>query len=328
MNFKDFKEKYEKVPVEHYTHKVGEHPIVSVCVQTYNHEPYIKDCLEGILMQKMDSPYEILLGEDASKDGTREICIEYAKNYPAKIQLFLHQRENNISVGSQPTGRFNLLYNLYNAKGKYIALCEGDDYWTDPLKLQKQVNLLEKKRNVVLSFHKVEVFSNKSEESKLFNHLEERHYTAREIYSTWTVPTATVLFRNNNEISIPEWVCYTDIYLFLKLLKGGKAYCHDFYGSVYRRHEEGLSGNLATDMAIRLYYQYLNMEKEFPELKEISKRKANMYLDHLIYAPYFKGIWKYRFMKMMREPKLIFSSFFTTTLTSYMFKRKRHNESG
>lgn len=143
MDFQEFKKKYEKVPVEHYSHKVNENPEVSVCVQTYNHAPYIKECLNGILMQQTDFPIEILLGEDSSKDGTREICIDYAEKYPDKIRLFLHHRENNIQIGGQPTGRFNFLYNLYNASGQYIALCEGDDYWTDPLKLQKQVDFLE-----------------------------------------------------------------------------------------------------------------------------------------------------------------------------------------
>ena len=140
MSLEEFKSKYEKVPVEHYPTKVPEEPLVSVCVQTYQHVDYIEDCLEGILMQETSFSYEILLGEDASTDSTRNICIEYAERYPDKIRLFLHSRENNIEIGGQPTGRFNYLYNLYNANGKYIALCEGDDYWTDSLKLQKFLN--------------------------------------------------------------------------------------------------------------------------------------------------------------------------------------------
>ena len=84
--------------------------------------------------------FEILVGEDASSDGTRDVCIAYAKKYPKKIKLFLHSRENNIRVYGKPTAKFNSAYNSYNAKGKYIAICEGDDFWTDPLKLQKQVD--------------------------------------------------------------------------------------------------------------------------------------------------------------------------------------------
>src|SRR5699024_5534697 len=117
MNFEEFKTKYEHKPVEEYPNAVTNKPVVSVCVQTYNHAPYIKECLDGILMQKTDFPIEVLLGEDASTDGTREICLEYAQKYPEKIRLFLHHRENNIKINGNPTGRFNSLYNLYSAQG-------------------------------------------------------------------------------------------------------------------------------------------------------------------------------------------------------------------
>ena len=117
----EFIRKYQKVPVKEYQNRVPKQPLVSVCVQTYNHAPYIKDTLEGILMQKTDFPFEILLGEDESTDGTRDICIEYAKKHPDKIKLYLHSRENNIKINGTPTGRFNFIYNLIHAKGKYIA---------------------------------------------------------------------------------------------------------------------------------------------------------------------------------------------------------------
>ena len=122
MNFELFKSKFQKAPVEEYPNCVPENVVVSVCVQTYQHVDYIKEYLDGILNQKTNFDFEILLGEDASTDGTREICLKYAEKYPDKIRLFLHHRENNISVGGKPSGRFNFLYNLYTAQGKYIAL--------------------------------------------------------------------------------------------------------------------------------------------------------------------------------------------------------------
>jgi len=154
MNFEEFKEKYQKVPVDLFPNVVTVNPFVSVCVQTYQHVAYIKDCLEGILMQQTNFPFEILLGEDQSTDRTREICTEYAKKYPDKIRLFLHHRENNIKIKGRPTGRFNFLYNLFCARGKYIAMCEGDDYWTDPLKLQKQVDNMETNSDVNICSHR------------------------------------------------------------------------------------------------------------------------------------------------------------------------------
>ena len=131
---------------------VSKNVLVSVCIQTFNHGNYIKACLDGMLIQQTDFEFEILLGEDASTDATRKICIEYAEKHPDKIRLFLHHRENNIKVGGNPTGRFNFLYNLSKAQGKYVAICEGDDYWTDPLKLQKQVDILEADSSIAMVY--------------------------------------------------------------------------------------------------------------------------------------------------------------------------------
>jgi len=153
MKFEEFKQQYEKVPVEHYPHNVIDTPLVSVCVITFQHKNYIKECLDGILMQKTNFPFEILLGEDASTDGTREICMEYAKKYSDKIRLFLHKRENNIKYYGNFSGKFNILYNYLISKSKYIAICEGDDYWTDPYKLQKQVDLLESNNDFAMCTH-------------------------------------------------------------------------------------------------------------------------------------------------------------------------------
>jgi glycosyltransferase involved in cell wall biosynthesis len=160
MDLKNFKGKYEVKQVKENLNYVNQNPLVSVCVQTYEHVNYIKQCLDGILFQKTNFEFEILLGEDDSTDGTRELCVDYAKRYPDKIRLFLHHRENNIKIGGQPTGRFNFLYNLHSSKGKYIALCEGDDYWTDPLKLQKQVDFLEGNPEYSLCFHRVQILEN------------------------------------------------------------------------------------------------------------------------------------------------------------------------
>jgi len=120
-------------------------PLVSVSVATYQHVNYIKECLDGILMQITNFPIEIIVGEDESNDGTREICIEYANKYPDKIRLFLRDRKQSQLYDEQGNflTRFNGIWNRMSCRGKYIAMCEGDDYWTDPYKLQKQVDFLE-----------------------------------------------------------------------------------------------------------------------------------------------------------------------------------------
>ena len=112
--------------------------LVSICCLTYNHEDYLRDTLEGFLMQKVNFPIEILINDDASTDSTSEIVREYADKYPELIRPF-YQPVNLYSQGKDLC--LEVLYP--QARGKYIALCEGDDYWTDPMKLQRQVDFLE-----------------------------------------------------------------------------------------------------------------------------------------------------------------------------------------
>lgn len=109
--------------------------VVSICMITYNHENFIREAIEGVLMQKTDFPIELIIGEDCSTDNTRSIVLEYAAKYPDIIRPLLPDK--NLGVTR------NFFETLQSATGKYIALCEGDDYWTDPNKLQKQVDFLE-----------------------------------------------------------------------------------------------------------------------------------------------------------------------------------------
>lgn len=122
-------------------------PTVSVFCMVYNHEAYLEKCLEGLLMQKCLFDFEIVIGEDFSKDKSRNILLYYKNKYPGKFKILLHEKnigaiENQIKVMSE-------------CKGNYIAFCEGDDYWTDPLKLQKQVDFLELNPKIVLCAHSI-----------------------------------------------------------------------------------------------------------------------------------------------------------------------------
>ena len=135
-------ERHLRVPVIEVPNEVPSSVKVSICVPTYQHIATIGKCLDSLLDQDVDFAYEILLGEDGSRDGTRELCREYANKYPEKIRLFLHSRENNIKINGQPSGRFNFLYLLSKANGEFIAICEGDDWWTDKNKLGSQVQAM------------------------------------------------------------------------------------------------------------------------------------------------------------------------------------------
>jgi len=132
-------------------------PLVSVITPTYQHAAYIEQCLRSITAQRTDFAVEHLIGEDESTDGTREICQRLAAEHPDRIRLFLRSRKDVLMIDGKPSGRANLIALLGAARGKYIAFCEGDDHWVDPLKLQQQVDLLEANPDVVLSFHAAQV---------------------------------------------------------------------------------------------------------------------------------------------------------------------------
>ena len=131
-------------------------PLVSICCITYNHSDYIKDAIEGFLMQKTTFPFEVIIHDDASTDGTTEIIRDYVSKYPDLINA-IFQTENQYSKKRGITVRF--VYPV--TRGKYIALCEGDDYWTDQYKLQKQVDFLEANQEYGLVITKAKTYIQK-----------------------------------------------------------------------------------------------------------------------------------------------------------------------
>lgn len=144
--------------------------MVSVTLLTYFHEKYIRDCLEGIIRQETSFPFEVIVGDDCSEDGTRNILREYAEKHPDIFKLVL--RPENI-------GATNNLYDLLTrAKGKYIAGLEGDDYWTDSHKLQKQVDFLEQHPEYIGCSHDVEVVDENGKKAyQSHKYIEGRHWT-------------------------------------------------------------------------------------------------------------------------------------------------------
>lgn len=116
---------------------------VSVCLITYNHEKYIAQALESILMQNINFAIEVLVGEDDSTDGTREICWSFATRYPDKIRLFCRKKAEKLHIAGRMTGRVNALRTSEACRGRYIAFLEGDDFWIDRNKLQQQFDFME-----------------------------------------------------------------------------------------------------------------------------------------------------------------------------------------
>lgn len=208
-------------------------PMVSVIVATFNHENFIRAALDGILMQQTAFDYEIVLKEDCSTDTTRDIVIEYQKKYPDKIRLWL-TKENLYGKKIRLDG-----YKYINAK--YIARCEGDDYWTDPLKLQKQVDFLENNSDYSACFHEAILMKDGIELRKYANQ-NKQVFTTKDLFGRHFIPTASIVFRNG--IDFPDWfrnVSSGDIATLLILSLNGNIYMLKDVMSVYRHHKGGVS---------------------------------------------------------------------------------------
>lgn len=216
-------------------------PKVSVCITTYNHDSYIEQCLESVLMQRTDFQYEILIGEDQSDDCTREIVKGYAVKYPDKVRLFLHDHPpDHVRIN----GRKNFIYNLRKARGKYVALLDGDDFWLDRDKIQKQVNFLDRNPGFSICFHDVLC---KSDEgfgtSRVMPGLKNRDiFSLEDLLLGNFIFTCSVVFRISG-LKIPGWYHSTptgDWPLYLMLAKlGSIGYIHEIMG-VYREHAGGI----------------------------------------------------------------------------------------
>ncbi|WP_428357420.1 glycosyltransferase [Methyloprofundus sp.] len=171
-----------------------EQPVVSICCTTYNHEPYIAEAIDGFLIQETDFPFEILIRDDCSTDKTAEIVKQYADQYPQLIKP-VYEKENTFSKGVKPMPTL-----ITKAIGKYIALCEGDDYWTDPEKLQIQIDLMQENSECYLSFHPVdEVLVNEPSGVIIGNHVEKNKiFTDMEMFERIRggfCPTASIVIR-------------------------------------------------------------------------------------------------------------------------------------
>lgn len=215
-------------------------PCVSICCITYNHAPFIRQCLDGFMMQRTSFPIEVLVHDDASTDGTQDIIREYEAKYPDVIKPIC-QKENQYSKGV----KVSLVYNYSRAKGKYIALCEGDDYWTDPYKLQKQVDFLESHPDYVMCSHRFDQYY--EEERRLEKEQDESFQGAdydlkNLIGGKWLTQTLTVMYRRS-ALDLQHYESYgmsMDIILFYALLKEGKGYCFPDVMGVYRYHNGGV----------------------------------------------------------------------------------------
>jgi glycosyltransferase involved in cell wall biosynthesis len=217
------------------TNQIG----VSVCIFTYNYEKYLAQAIESVLSQETRFPVEIVIGDDCSTDNTRLIAKNYYDKFPDRIVLSFN--ENNIG------GTKNWINTINQCKGKYIALLDGDDYFTDVLKLQKQYDVLESNPEYVLSFHSVEEkYENVTGNDKVVVYEKEEYLLEDFLRNGWFIRTAATFFKNGIiPQEPPAWVYdfpyRYDTILHVFLCKHGKAIALKDVMSVWRKHVKGMS---------------------------------------------------------------------------------------
>ena len=268
--------------------------LVSISCLTYNHAPFIRDCLEGFLIQKTTFKYEVLIHDDASNDGTKEIIEEYQLKYP-DIIFPIYQKENQFSKGYRG---FNQKYNYPRSRGKYIALCEGDDYWTDPLKLQKQVDFLEVNSDCSLCFHASKSIRNNDpgdfilKRPKTIPQTNKFEMKDAILGGGGFMATNSMLFHREYIQDRPEWMDKTpvgDAPLMLLLASKGKIGYIDEVMSVYRIMSSSTSWSARMQDRTRRkshHYAILEMWNSFDDWTE--KKFSS-----IIFQKKMKNRWSY-----------------------------------
>ncbi|MCX7696632.1 MAG: glycosyltransferase [Bacteroidales bacterium] len=270
-------------------------PVISVCMITYNHARFIREAIESILNQNINCDFELVIGEDLSTDGTREICEDYQSKHPEIIRLLPQKKRLGMSR--------NFFRTLLACRGKYIAICEGDDYWIDSSKLQKQFELMEKNSLYSMCFHNTIVIDEIHNHKKLFGSYRRRMYEGRDLLKEWLMATSAVFFRNVLKEPLPYFfyhATHPDLVLFLYVSDFGPIAYIDEIMSVYRIHHSGITKTSFENNLLH-YVCHINQikhmigywgEKYRPLLK---KRMANYYIST-----------SYLFIKEKRKEKAFF----------------------
>ena len=287
-------------------------PLVSVIMITYGHEKYIEEAIRGVFLQKTNFPLELIISNDNSPDSTDEIVKNIIKYAPENISVKYIQHPENI--GMLP----NLISTLKMAAGKYIAVCEGDDYWIDEKKLQKQTDFLEKNEDFTLTFHNVFIRNGETLSTDLDY---EKRLSSKDVYTIDDlskgnfIHTPSVVFRNM-EIEFPEWYFSSflgDYPLWSWLSKKGKIKYFPEKMAVYRENVGVWSGKSQEEREFKTMLVLRNLIpdfKMFPNTQRNMIRTKNTYiknfLKHKIFAevmtsPYFPELkFKDKFKLMVR----------------------------
>ncbi len=259
-------------------------PLVAIFMITYNQEAFISKAIEGVVTQKTNFSTRLYLGEDCSTDKTRQICMLYKQKYPDQIELLLSQ-ENNFYTNIKQT------YEACQRSGaKYISLCEGDDYWVDSHKLEKQVEFLEAHPECSMCFHDVGLLfeETKALDTNLLQWDADRVCELTELIQTNFIPTCSVMYRANPAASLPSWfVNVKPIDWMLHILNaryGTIGYSKESM-AVYRIHSRGVWNSMrASEKYIessKLFDEFIKDENFRPYWK-LMKRSQACYVFKLV----------------------------------------------
>lgn len=256
-------------------------PTVSIVCITYNHGPYIAKALEGFLMQKTSFVFEVLVHDDASTDGTTEILKDYAARYPDIIKPYF---EDNNQYSS---GDYSFINEMYQkTKGRYIAFCEGDDFWTNDNKLQKQVDYMEKHPNTALCFHPVKVFFENREKPSYIYPDYDKGFSLEALLKNNFIQSNSVLYRklDINYRKLPSKIIPSDWYMHLLHAHNGNIGFIKQTMSAYRRQPGGVWWNAHNDID-KIWTKYglphVEMYMELLKLFAGSKRHEEIIYMHL-----------------------------------------------
>ena len=246
-----------------------EQPMVTVWCLTYNQKDFIRDALDGFVMQKTSFPYEVIVHDDASTDGTTDIVRDYAAKYPEVIKPMV-ETENQWQKGGLK--HIISILNEKHRRGKYIAFCEGDDYWTDSEKLQRQVVFLESHPDYSMCFHSAKkIFETETYAWIDCENIQDRDYAPTDIFINWTVPTASVLCRKEamefySQLKHPERIQNYDIFVILSCAMVGKLRGMHEQMSVYRIQGAGLTYNkeALTRCTMNNPSHFMTLKENFP----------------------------------------------------------------
>ena len=249
-------------------------PLVSIRCLVYNHEPYLRQCLDGFVMQKTTFPFEAIVHDDASTDGSATIIREYAEKFPDIIKP-IYETENQYRKHNGSLTR--IMDAAMHPNSKYIALCEGDDYWTDPNKLQVQVDFLESHPDYSMCFHRANTINfetgeeNNSFPGKVFRNIQCREYDSTELFEVWTVPTASMVYKRECQffpLNRRYIILYGDILRVLSCAEMGKIRGCSRMMSVYRVHNSGMTFSSDSNMRFVMHSpeHYLFIKDNFPKV--------------------------------------------------------------